>query len=83
MRKTSIEQLTTSLALILLLITTTGTILLMADLFFKLDIFNSIQEKALGFVLVSMFLVIVSSVVINIMINIGIIAETLQKRDSS
>jgi drug/metabolite transporter (DMT)-like permease len=76
MKRSRIEQTTASLAVTFLGLVTFGTILLVADTFFSWNIFPPSVEKILGFILISMFLIILSSVVVNIMINIGTIAST-------
>jgi hypothetical protein len=74
MDRRKLEQITASLAVILLFVLTVGGILFFADLFFNWDIFPPYIEKVLGFVLVSMLVIIISSVLVNIMINLSIIA---------
>lgn len=51
----------------------------MADQIFNWDIFPVSFERIIGFILFALFFIIVSSVVVNIMINIGIIANTFQE----
>ncbi len=79
MNKNTIERITSSLAVIFLSFTTFATIFFMADQIFNWDIFPASFEKIIGFILFALFLIIVSSVVVNIMINIGIIANTFQE----
>lgn len=74
MDRRKVERLTASLAVVLLLILTLGGILFFADLFFNWDIFPPDIERVLGFVLVSMLVIIISSVLVNIMLNLSIIA---------
>ncbi len=74
MDRRKLEQLTASLAVILLFFMTIGAILFSADQIFNWDIFPPDVEKLLGFLLVSMVAVIVSSVLVNVMINLSIIA---------
>ena len=74
MDRRKIEQTTASLAVSLLFFITIGAILFAADLFFNWDIFPPDVEKLLGFILVSMLTIIVSSVLVNIMLNLSIIA---------
>ncbi len=74
MDRRKLERLTASLAVFLLLFLTIGAILFMADQFFSWDIFTPDIEKVLGFVLVSMLTIIVSSVLVNIMLNLSILA---------
>lgn len=74
MDRRKIEQLTASLAVTLLFFLTIGAILFAADLFFGWDIFPPDIEKLLGFILVSMLTIIISSVLVNIMLNLSIIA---------
>jgi drug/metabolite transporter (DMT)-like permease len=74
MDRRKIEQLTASLAVTLLFFLTIGAILFAADIFFNWDIFPPDVEKFLGFLLVSMLTIIVSSVLVNIMLNLSIIA---------
>ena len=82
MDRRQIEHITASLAVVLLFFMTIGALLFSADLFFGWDIFSPDVEKVLGFILVAMLAVIVSSVLVNVMINLSIIAlnsETLVK----
>lgn len=79
MNKQKIEQATASLAITFLTIATIAVILLIADQFFNWDLFPPSFETALGFILVSMGLIIFSSVIVNIMLNISLIAATLQE----
>ena len=74
MDRRKIESITASLAVILLFVMTFGGILFMGDQFFDWDIFTPQVEKVIGFILVSMLAIIVSSVLVNIMLNISIIA---------
>jgi drug/metabolite transporter (DMT)-like permease len=69
-----IEKTTASIAVVLLFFITTVGILFMADQFFNWDIFPPDVEKILGFVMVSTICIIVSSVLVNIMLNLSIIA---------
>lgn len=74
MDRRKVERLTASLAVVLLFFLTLGAILFFADAFFNWDIFSPDVEKILGFILVSMLAIIVSSVLVNIMLNLSIIA---------
>lgn len=74
MDRRKIERTTASLAVVLLLFTTIGAILFAADMFFNWDIFPPGIEAFLGFILVSMVALIVSSVLVNVMLNLSIIA---------
>lgn len=79
-----LEQLTASLAVILLFFLTFGVILVLANNFFSWDIFPPDIEKALWFVLAATGAVIFSSVLVNIMLNISLIAinaEALHNKD--
>lgn len=79
MERRKLEQITASLAVTLLLFLTVGFILFMADQFFGWDIFPPDIEKALGFVLASCFVFIASCVLVNVMINLSIIAINSEK----
>lgn len=79
MDRLKIEKVTASLAIIFLTLTTFGVILFTADQFFSWDLFSPQVQTAIGFILLSSALVIFSSVVVNIMLNISIIAEVAQK----
>ena len=74
MDRRKVESITASLAVILLLVLTFGGILFMGDQFFNWDLFSPRVEKVIGFILVSMLAIIISSVLVNIMINVGIIS---------
>lgn len=79
MDRRRIEEITSSLAVILLFLITFGGIFFAADQFFNWDLFSPQIEKVLGFIFVSCLLIIVSSVLVNMMINLSIIAITFQK----
>ena len=74
MDRRKIEQISASLAVFLLFFMTLGVILFAADMFFGWDIFSPDIEKFLGFILVSTLIIIVSSVLVNVMLNLSIIA---------
>lgn len=74
MDRRKIENITASLAVMLLFIMTVGGILFAADQFFNWDIFPPDIERVLGFMMVSMLAIIISSVLVNVMINLSIIA---------
>lgn len=79
MNKSTLEQLTSSIAVTFLFVLTIGGILLIADQFFKWNIFPPDVEKALAFIMVSLGCIIFSSVIVNIMLNISIIAESVRE----
>lgn len=74
MDRRKIEQFTASLAVLLLFIMTVGAILAFANSIFQWDIFPPHIEKILWFVFISCLVIILSCVLVNIMINLGIIA---------
>lgn len=74
MDRRRIEHITASLAVILLFVNTIGAILAAANTFFRWDIFPPSVEKLVWFIFVSFLAIIISSVLVNIMINISIIA---------
>lgn len=74
MDRHKIEELTASLAVILLFFLTISGILFIGDMFFDWDLFPPNIEKVLGFILLSTLVIIISSVLVNIMINVSIIA---------
>lgn len=74
MDRRKIEKITASLAVFLLFFLTFGAITFFADQFFNWDIFPPQIEKVLGFTLVSLLLIIVASVLVNVMLNLSIIA---------
>ena len=74
MDKRKIEQFTASLAVLLLFIMSIGVIIFFGDQFFNWDIFPPHIEKILGFIMASTVVLIISSVLVNLMLNIGIIA---------
>jgi hypothetical protein len=78
-----IEQFTASLAVFLLFFITIGAILAIANGIFEWDIFPPEIEKVLWFILGSCVAIIVSSVLVNIMINISIIALNSSRDKSS
>jgi hypothetical protein len=74
MDRRKIENVTASLAVLLLFIMTFIGILLMGDLFFNWDIFSPEVEKLIAFSLASCSVIIFSSVLVNVMLNLSIIA---------
>ena len=80
MDRRKIEHFTASLAITLLFINTIGAILAAANTFFQWDIFPPNIEKVIWFIFVSFLAIIVSSVLVNIMINIGIIAANSEHK---
>ena len=74
-----LEKVTTSLAVILLNFLVIVLTLTVANFVFKWDLFPPSIEKAGTVFIISIFLIIVASVIINIMVNIGRIADTIEK----
>ncbi len=74
MDRRKIEKITASLATILLFFTMLGVIFFIADQIFNWDIFPPNVEKVLGFILISCIAIIVSSVLVNVMLNLSLIA---------
>ncbi len=74
MDRRKLERMTASLAVFLLFFITIGGILVFADLFFNWDIFPPDVEKFISFLFVSVLAIIISSVLVNIMLNLSILA---------
>lgn len=74
-----LEKVTTSLAIILLTSLVFVLTLAVANTVFKWDLFPPSIEKAGIVFIIAVFLIIVASVIINIMVNIGRIADTFEK----
>lgn len=74
MDRRKIETITASLAVFLLLFITIGAILAIANGVFSWDIFPPDVEKVLWFILGSCVAIIFSSVLVNVMLNLSIIA---------
>lgn len=74
MDRKKIEQITATLAVSLLFIATTGAILAIANGIFRWNIFPPSIEKIIWFIFGSCIIIVVSSVLVNIMLNISIIA---------
>ena len=70
-----IEQLTSSLAVFLLFFLSVGLMIFFGDEFFSWNIFPPGIEKVLGFVMASSAVLIFSSVLVNVMINLSLIAK--------
>jgi hypothetical protein len=79
MDKLKLEQLTSSIAVTFLSLLTVGGIILLADTIFGWDIFPPDIEKALSFIMLSLGFIIFSSVIVNIMLNVSLIASTLRE----
>ncbi len=73
--RNKLEGLTTSLAVSLLTLMIFVLTLAAANTIFNWDLFPPEVEKAGGVIIISSVLVIFSSVIINIMVNIGRIAD--------
>ncbi len=74
MDRRKIEQFTASIAVMLLFTITAFFILFIADQIFEWDIFTPAVEKVLGFVMASGVVIIITSILVNVMINFSIIA---------
>lgn len=75
-----LERLTTSLAVTLLSVMVVVLTLVVANSTFRWDLFPASIEK-IGFVAIaSSFSIIFASVIINIMLNIGRIADTIEQK---
>ena len=74
MDRRKIENITASLAVLLLFVMTFVGILFFGDSFFNWDIFPPDVEKLIGFIIVSCGVIIFSSVLVNVMLNLSIIA---------
>lgn len=72
-----LEKTTASIAVTLLGLMTLALVLVASNYIFKWDLFPKSIEKIGLVILLSIFFTIVSSVIINIMINIGIIADKI------
>lgn len=73
--RNQLEKLTTSLSITLLTIMVFVLTLAAANSIFKWDLFPPEIEKVGGVFIIASFLIIFSSVIINIMLNIGRIAD--------
>lgn len=87
MNRKKVENITATLAISLLFVMTIGAILTTADLMFNWDIFPPDIEKVLWFILASLMAIIISSVLVNVMINLSIISQNSEslskhKKDS-
>lgn len=74
MDRRKIEQITASLAVTLLFVATVGAILAIANGVFSWNIFPPSIQKLVWFIFGSCIVIVISSVMVNIMINISIIA---------
>jgi drug/metabolite transporter (DMT)-like permease len=74
-----LEKTTASLAVILLFFLTFATILAVANLIFEWDIFPPGVEKFLYFILASCVAIIISSVLVNVMINLSMLASNSER----
>ncbi len=78
--KKGLERLTASLAVVLLTVMVFVVTLAMSNAVFKWDLFSPEIERMGSVFMVASFLIIFSSVIINIMVNIGRIADKLDER---
>ncbi|KKT74027.1 MAG: hypothetical protein UW86_C0001G0005 [Microgenomates group bacterium GW2011_GWA1_Microgenomates_45_10] len=74
-----LEQMTASLAVLLLFFLTFGAIVAFANIIFEWDIFPPSIERALWFVFAAVAVVIFTSVLVNIMLNISLIALNAER----
>ncbi len=74
MDRRKIENITASLAVLLLFAMSFIGILFLGDAFFNWDIFSPEVEKLIGFAMASCAVIIFSSVLVNVMLNLSIIA---------
>lgn len=79
MKRDVLEKLTASMVIIFTTVFATGIILVMANLIFEWDIFPPFMEKILAFIATSLFVIILSAAVINIMLNISRLAYFAEK----
>lgn len=75
MDKQKIENLTASLAVVLLIAMTFMGILFIGDMIFSWDIFPPHIERTIGFGMASSAVIIFASVLVNVMLNLSIIAD--------
>lgn len=75
-----LEKITTSLAVVLLGFLVVALTMAVANEVFQWDLFPIAVEKAAIVLIACCFLLIVSSVIINIMINIGRIADEFRSK---
>ncbi|AOP36329.1 hypothetical protein A0128_20130 [Leptospira tipperaryensis] len=77
MDRKNLENISTSIGVISLFVMTIAGILMFADVLFKLDLLPERWEKV-GFLLIGIFFVLsVASVLVSIMLNISIIALSI------
>ena len=79
MSKKLLEQITSSMVVLLVTVLTLGTILMFANLIFSWDLFPPFMEKILGFIAISMVLIIIAGTLINIMLNLSRMGFLLEK----
>lgn len=75
MDRRKIEEFTASLAVGLLFTTTIGGVLTIADLIFEWDLFPESIDKFLWFILASFIAIIFTTVLVNVMLNLSILAQ--------
>jgi len=79
MERKTIEQVTASIAVSLVFLMTIGLIISIADTFFRWNLFSPSIQTILYFIMICFTILIVSTVLVNIMINISIIASNMDK----
>ncbi|KKT31894.1 MAG: hypothetical protein UX04_C0003G0088 [Microgenomates group bacterium GW2011_GWF2_45_18] len=67
------------MVVLLVTVLTLGTILMFANLIFSWDLFPPFMEKILGFIAISMLLIIIAGTLINIMLNLSRMGFLLEK----
>lgn len=75
-----LEKTTASLAVTLLALMTIALVLVVSNYVFRWDLFPKSIEQVGFVILVAVFFTIISSVIINIMLNIGIIADKVDSK---
>ena len=79
MKRQKIEQITVSISVLLLFMMTLVGITFFFFFFFGWDLFTPQTEKILGFFMLSGLVLIISSTLVNVMINLSIIAINSEK----
>lgn len=79
LKRDQIEGLSASIAVFLLIFMTIAGILAIANGIFDWDILPPSMERILWFIFASLMVIIVSAVLVNVMINISIIAVEVKK----
>lgn len=79
MKRDTLEKITGSMVVVFTTFFALGLITYIANFMFEWDILSPFMEKVVGFIALSLFIIILAAAVINIMLNISRLAFFIEK----